>query len=489
VVAISKAAEDVKRRMAVSSLPSAFAVPDLAQAEVRELRSILNGAGYYAAQDLRHSQGPAPMEGAPTRLQGLRRLFWQGAVLSGDEAAEAVAPLKAGALIRAGLLQESQGGVRALFQIQVYDGLYIIVDYMPREHPPDIVLPVGPSGKYLAEMTIRRPVEAALDLGCGSGIQALLMSRHARQVTATDINPRALALTRLNAELNGIYSIETIEGSYFEPLGDRTFDLIAANLPYVITPEKRHVYRDVGRPDDLPIQQTVQQAPRHLNEGGFAHLLLNWIHTADQPWWQPIEDWSRQRNADGWLLYSNSQTPTEYTKQWLLVDRERQPEEYARTQQAWLDWYEAQHIERIAFGQLTLRRRTARRNWRCFVAITRTASEPLGTHILHLFENQDALAGMASPAELLGRRLQPHMMKVESPAHGTFVARTTRAFLIQYRIHPHTARTIRHLDGKSELRTAIQKATAMTPWSRRKAMEMCCLEIHQLIGLGMIDPV
>ncbi|HEY5982514.1 MAG TPA: methyltransferase, partial [Anaerolineales bacterium] len=385
------------RRMAETVLPSAAAIPSFRELDPRELVGVLNRSGYGATQELRFSRGPASLEDSPGYLLPLRRLFWRGELLSTNEAAGALTPLNIAALVEAGVLKEEHGGVRALFQIQVYDGLYFIVDFMPEDHPTDVVLPIGPSSKYLAEITIRKPVDSALDLGCGCGIQALLMSRHARQVAATDINPRAVELTRLNAALNGIMNVETLLGSYFEPVAGRTFDLLVANLPYVITPETRYIYRDTGQADDQSIRRNVEQAALHLREGGFAQIMLNWIHAASEAWWRPIENWTRQRNVDGWLLYSHSQTPEQYTKQWLMIDEARQPEEYASATRAWLTWYKQQHIERVGFGVLNLRRRSAPNNWRCSVHVSKTADEPLGKHVQHLFSAQDQLAGVGAP--------------------------------------------------------------------------------------------
>ena len=46
------------------------------------------------------------------------------------------------------------------------------------------------------------PVERALDVGTGCGIQTFHLLAHARHVTATDISGRALAFTRFNLLLN-----------------------------------------------------------------------------------------------------------------------------------------------------------------------------------------------------------------------------------------------------------------------------------------------
>lgn len=62
---------------------------------------------------------------------------------------------------------------------ETYDGLEVSSDSHERATEADFVLGVGPSSRMLAQLTIRRSVDAALDLGTGSGVQALLASRHA----------------------------------------------------------------------------------------------------------------------------------------------------------------------------------------------------------------------------------------------------------------------------------------------------------------------
>ena len=61
----------------------------------------------------------------------------------------------------------------------------------------DQVLGVGAASLTLAAATPRDVVGSALDLGAGSGVQALLADDHARRVVATDRNPRATAYARL----------------------------------------------------------------------------------------------------------------------------------------------------------------------------------------------------------------------------------------------------------------------------------------------------
>ena len=81
-------------------------------------------------------------------------------------------------------------------------------DFVPGIQSPSVTL---------AKLAVRRRVAAALDLGTGCGIQALLAAKHAEHVVATDVNPRALAFAGFNARLNGIDNIEFRLGNGSSP--------------------------------------------------------------------------------------------------------------------------------------------------------------------------------------------------------------------------------------------------------------------------------
>jgi hypothetical protein len=132
------------------------------------------------------------------------------------------------------------------------------------EDPPDYVAAYTPTSRVCDCLTPRRRVERALDLGTGSGVQAMLAARHAGHVVATDINPRALAYTELNAALNGFTNIECRRGSLFEPVEGESFDLITSNAPYVVSPEHRFAYRDAGLPADELSERVVLGRPTTL---------------------------------------------------------------------------------------------------------------------------------------------------------------------------------------------------------------------------------
>lgn len=75
-----------------------------------------------------------------------------------------------------------------------------------------------------------------LDLGCGWGPLALMMAAEAPEasVWATDVNERALALTRLNADLLGFTNVYVVQAdaAYDEALAKEVrFDVIWSNPP------------------------------------------------------------------------------------------------------------------------------------------------------------------------------------------------------------------------------------------------------------------
>jgi release factor glutamine methyltransferase len=74
-----------------------------------------------------------------------------------------------------------------------------------------------------------------LDLGTGSGAIALALAKERPEchVTATDISPAALEIARLNAREQDLTNLEFVHGDWLEPLGDKCYDLIVSNPPYI----------------------------------------------------------------------------------------------------------------------------------------------------------------------------------------------------------------------------------------------------------------
>jgi len=146
-------------------------------------------------------------------IADLARLFLLGDATPESSAARALAPLPLGVALAAGLVLKSGPDIRAGFDLRPYSqaqgpSWWLISDFGSDVRPGplrvDHVLGVGLASLTLAQATVRRPIETALDVGTGCGIQALHLSTHAARVTATDISSRALRMARTCADLNDL---------------------------------------------------------------------------------------------------------------------------------------------------------------------------------------------------------------------------------------------------------------------------------------------
>jgi release factor glutamine methyltransferase len=129
-----------------------------------------------------------------------------------------------------------------------------------------------------------------VDLGTGSGAIALTLAseRPGWQVAATDVSEEALAVARSNAESLDLKRVQFFQGSWFEPLVGRTFDLIVSNPPYVAEddpamhdPALRHEPRGALTPGGdgmASLRAIIAVAPDYLERDGW--LLLE--HGSDQ---------------------------------------------------------------------------------------------------------------------------------------------------------------------------------------------------------------
>ncbi|TWV52782.1 methyltransferase [Streptomyces misionensis] len=290
-----------------------------------------------------------------------------------------------------------------------------------------VVLGVGGASTTLAGITVRTPVASALDLGTGSGIQALHASRHATRVTATDLNPRALHITALTLALSGAPAAELREGSLFGPVrDDEKFDLIVSNPPFVISPGARLTYRDGGMGGDDLCRSLVQQAGERLNEGGFAQFLANWQHVAGEDWQDRLRSWV-PRGCDAWIVQREVQDVTQYAELWLrdAGDHRGDPAEYQARYDAWLDEFEARKVRAVGFGWITLRRTGAAEPSITVEEWPHPVEQPLGDTIRAHFERLDYLrehddaALLASHFRLVGEVMQEQvgLPGAEDPEH------------------------------------------------------------------------
>ena len=276
---------------------------------------------------------------------------------------------------------------------------------------PDHVLGIGRAGLTLAALTPRKPVETALDLGVGCGIQTLYLLRHVRQVVATDISTRALEFTAFNVALAGVDSarVQLRQGNLLEPVAGQRFDLIVSNPPFVITPPSVRQaglplmeYRDAGGPI-LPA--LVRGLEDHLNPDGVAVMLGNWEHREGTSWRTSVNQWIG-KSLDAWIIQREVQDPVEYAAMWLRdggLTPERSGVAFENALAAWQEDFDSRQVSGVGMGYLVFHAPS--------VAAT---SSPGGTAL----EGQTAPEEPASDAAAPGAVVEPWRVLEEVPTSG-----------------------------------------------------------------------
>ncbi|GAB2999463.1 protoporphyrinogen oxidase [Amycolatopsis acidiphila] len=99
---------------------------------------------------------------------------------------------------------------------------------------PPQVMPISGTSALLGEAVLEevREDDRVLDMGTGSGVNAILAASRSRDVLAVDINPHALAAARDNAERNGVGDrVTVLHSDVFSAVKGR-FDLIVFDPPF-----------------------------------------------------------------------------------------------------------------------------------------------------------------------------------------------------------------------------------------------------------------
>jgi len=395
----------------------------------RDLAADLQGAGY-TAEALRDAWGAAAddaiargLRSPASRALGDREdplaVLGRLLVLGMPQAAASVdrALPRAGAegLVHLGLATVAAGEVRplALVRPQSYadasgSGQWLIASDLDEAAlggplPEDHVLGVGGASLTLAGLQLPTPAARGLDIGAGCGIQALRARAQVDHVVATDISPRALVFTRLNALLNGVTGIEVRSGSLFEPVAGEQFDRVVSNPPFVITPRVADVpayeYRDGGMVGDDLVAAFVTGVGAHLAPGGVAQLLGNWETRNGIAGLERVRGWvaSSPVPLDAWVVERESLDPLSYAELWVR-DGGTLPGTpgFARLVDAWLDDFAARGVSEVGFGYLLLRRPLvgAPTLARYETLHTALAGDGLGAHLAAALDAHDRLGAV-----------------------------------------------------------------------------------------------
>jgi methylase of polypeptide subunit release factors len=283
-------------------------------------------------------------------VEALIRLFMLGDPVDGEVALAVLGEAIHG-LLDIGFLEAGGGVVRSLYQIFPAGDGWHASDFQRRqgEDADDYVMGVGPSSILLHSLTPRLKGRA-LELACGTGWLSGRLAGAGMEVVATDINPRALELGRFCARLAGIADIDFRHGDGFSTVPGETFDLIAANPPYVQSPGGNMTYRESPAGDPI-CARLLRQVPDHLAPGGIAIVLINWTHASDDDWEEKPLSWVTPAGTRRWLFQSDCSSPAAYAWTWISNDQRFKDERAAEDEmRRWLTFYQENGIQRVSAG-------------------------------------------------------------------------------------------------------------------------------------------
>lgn len=433
----------------------------------------------------------------------LARLFLLGDAVDASIVDRAAGSIGVGGLVRLGLCRSEGSRVRPAVKIVPHGDYFVACDLgnasgtaIPFDYVPGVQAP----SVTLAKLAVREQVDSALDLGTGSGLQALLAAKHCRRVVATDINPRALNFAEFNCRLNGLDNIDLRPGWGFDPVQGERFDLIVSNPPYVISPDHSYAFRDSDIAGDELCRNIVTELPSHLNEGGFGVVLVSWTHDPHGSWDAPLREWVAGLDCDSWLLHYRTTDPLGHALGWLKPLGQHEPREFELALDRWLRYLHERQIEGIGHGAVVLRRRSGSPNW------CRGATLPLdrlaasSDHIRRVFASGDLLEAAAGDDELLLRaRLR---LTVHHQLRQTAVCRNGRLDVTQVALEltdglrfaigldRYTTMVLPHLDGHRSLNDALEATAAnmqLTPEGYRDFVPAALPAVRKLLSQGFLE--
>ena len=427
-------------------------------------------------------------------LAVLVELFSLGQPVPVARVSAALHPVGLERILATGLLTLDGDWVAAEYRVRPYRGLLLAGDG-DRPDDPDVVSAFTGPSSTLAGLTPRGPVHSMLDVGTGSGVLALLGARHCEQVTAIDVNPRALMFARFNARLNDISNVELLEGSWFEPVAGRAFDLIVCNPPYVVSPDRGFVYRDSGLPGASLLEQLIHESAEHLAPGGLAVMLCNWPHESQEDWDAVPAAAIDGAGCDALIVSSGTDNPFDYAVRWntppVGFDA---PDALRETVARWLEYYRATGVGAITYGTIILRRQTRGTPWVKALRAPGVAGQRASEHITAVLAGNDLLEELDGRALMARRFSLPEGIDVSQRFHRSaqhFVARPAMVKLegglgLSAGVDPDALDVLFACDGQRTLAEAVERVAGRRGESVEAVGEMASTAVRELLAHGLL---
>ena len=330
--------------------------------------------------------------------------------------------------------------------------------------PTDVVYPavIENTRDFIAALP-EIPCEAALDLGTGSGIAALLAaSRYAKRAWGSDITARATQFAEFNRRLNSISNAEFVEGDMYAPVEGLSFDRIVTHPPYVPAASTKLIYRDGGDDGEQILRRAIEGLPQFLRPGGRFYAVVMAADCEGETLEERIRKWlgASQDQFDLVLIAHSLRDPATFLsnfagKSVLSEEEQRYREEL----------WKRRKVQFLFYGRILLRRRAEERP-----VITARVLRGKGMtmqHVEWLLEWEIAARNPAKLGWLLGLRpaISPasRLLIVHDVVDGRFqptgaALQCPGPFESECQMEPWVASVVSECDGQRTLQDHFEQA-------------------------------
>ena len=256
-------------------------------------------------------------------------------------------------LLASDIIDPTEDGFRAFLSLYPVRERHIFtdnrIDCLGEVHKFTVYY-LGSDSYELVDTAPMEPYKRGLDLCTGSGVHAVLAGAAGGSMTGVDINPRALAISDMNARINGLADKVSFDtGNLYEAVPGKKFDRITANPPFIPTPDDMELFRGGGESGEQVTEQIFRGAGKCLREGGIMMVVTNYPRFQGVDLHEHCRNWLPSNRGWGILILERRRITAEsYTvmQMGLSGDYEQDYEKMER----WMKSYDRMGIVGVDFG-------------------------------------------------------------------------------------------------------------------------------------------
>ncbi|HVF89629.1 MAG TPA: methyltransferase, partial [Blastocatellia bacterium] len=308
-----------------------------------------------------------PSAGISGRLRLLIKLFLMLDPVGREEVEREIDEASLGSLLALDVLRaggKEAGGeeycstvlISPVAGLLVVSDRYRNADESPFIPPADIVFPPIFLGtlRFLKNLPLS-PAKDALDLCSGSGVAALVLSRYAERVVASDITARSAHFAEFNRSLNRCFNVEVAQSDLYSSLKGRTFDYIVSHPPYMPSLSNFLIYRDGGATGESLVKGVVAGLPEFLRPGGTFYCVTSGWDTTEGPFEARMRGWLAEHQSEFDVIFALFRTMTPEKLAGELAERSGSLDHSEPGQ--WMEVFGKGGMQRLVYGAMIIHRR------------------------------------------------------------------------------------------------------------------------------------